>query len=780
MSVTVHEDSYAPLLGGVSQQVPHQRVPGQLTEQTNMLSDPQTGLRRRPGTKWLATYNHSGSALTSTALFYAAIGGVDVLVVCDTANAMLRVFDLSGNVLLLEYVPYIAASSSKDIKVAALNGELFVLNTTKIPANATPAPNDNQTKGYFSIEAGQFKMRYQVSLVTSAGFQYNAEYTTPDGTGATDAELASPEYIAGQLANGLNVWAGKVSATQWKNTVFCRLIDGTTATLSVTSSTGGVYMTTSRTSSIRDSSQLPATLHSLANGYVVATGSKFPTYYKYESSTSRWLETGAPTGGYTGFSNMPIAIRKSTTWVVDQSAYEGRYAGDDDSNPAHQFMGSVGPFTGISAYQGRLVLLYGSRVSMSASNNPRRFYRSTVTTLLDADPIEVGAGSLSSAVFRYAVAFNKDLVLFGDKVQAVMPGNNAAITPRTASIMLTSAFDTGNTAPPVTTGQTMLYPTDRGGTFGFLEMLPSSSVDSIYSTLDVTTHLPTYFEGDCKFSTSSPVARMAVFGTTTNTKVLYVHEYLWDSDTTKAQSAWHKWEFQLDIASAVFVGSKLMVVFSNGVYANICVMDPRTPDPYENYLDNVSMYIFDPDAASYVVLGSRTTAFMAPENTLAAVDSAVYGSAYPIIPTRVLATFSGVLMTPHSYSSETMRVGWTYTSTVTPSPVVLRDRKQLPILTGTTTLHSLTLHTKDTGQYDAVVTYGDDEPSEVFTQGTEILSTPDVEADAYLQASESSSVIPCRFDRDKGSVSFTTAGTEGLTITGLDYIVRHRQKYRRG
>ncbi|NYW24497.1 hypothetical protein, partial [Escherichia coli] len=44
-----YESAYKSLLQGVSQQIPEERLPGQLSAQVNMLSDPVTNLRRRPG-----------------------------------------------------------------------------------------------------------------------------------------------------------------------------------------------------------------------------------------------------------------------------------------------------------------------------------------------------------------------------------------------------------------------------------------------------------------------------------------------------------------------------------------------------------------------------------------------------------------------------------------------------------------------------------------------------------------------------------------------------------
>lgn len=52
--MSTFESSYKSLLQGVSQQIPSERLPGQLTSQLNMLSDPVTGLRRRPGVEFKA------------------------------------------------------------------------------------------------------------------------------------------------------------------------------------------------------------------------------------------------------------------------------------------------------------------------------------------------------------------------------------------------------------------------------------------------------------------------------------------------------------------------------------------------------------------------------------------------------------------------------------------------------------------------------------------------------------------------------------------------------
>lgn len=87
---------------------------------------------------------------------------------------------------------------------------------------------------------------------------------------------------------------------------------------------------------------------------------------------------------------------------------------------------------------GRLVLLSGAYVCLSASRYPTRTMRSTVTDVLDSDPIELASGSASSASFEHAVQFNKDLIVFASTHQAVIPTGTTALTPTNAMLVLTA------------------------------------------------------------------------------------------------------------------------------------------------------------------------------------------------------------------------------------------------------------------------------------------------------------------------------------------------------
>jgi hypothetical protein len=76
--------TYPSLLYGVSQAVPHARIPGQHEEQVNFWPDPVEGLVRRWGTSQLSTMQSPNVDLTSSRSFTHKYGGHEVLLILPT------------------------------------------------------------------------------------------------------------------------------------------------------------------------------------------------------------------------------------------------------------------------------------------------------------------------------------------------------------------------------------------------------------------------------------------------------------------------------------------------------------------------------------------------------------------------------------------------------------------------------------------------------------------------------------------------------------------------
>lgn len=778
-----YESAAPQMLHGVSQQIPRARLPGQVTAQLNCLSDPVTGLRRRPGVQQQFDFALTAATATSIKSWYADVAGVQVHVVLNCATGAIKILGSDYSVLAtLAGGTYLTTASPSTIRATTVGNEMFLLNTAKVPTEVAPAAGTDPTmRGFFYVAAGAFNKTYTVEVQSSVG-TISASYTTPTGAGAGDAALSTPEYIAGQLTttlNGVKATAGLASVTCTSAYVYMQGSVGTTDVV-VNSPTGSVYVVVSKDSYVLTTGSLPAQLPAGADGYVMRVGDvRVPQYFAYDSTTTAWLESGAY-GSPAGITNMPVSITKvAGTWTLVTTDFEGRLAGDDDtaSNPSPKFL-EYG-ITGMGTYQGRLVLLGGPYVRLSASNKPRRMYRSTVTALIDSDPIEVSSSANSSASYEYAEPFQKDLLLWSRGYQALIPSGNTAITPRTATVVLTSTHATDTTAAPVSLGRTMMYASPVSTDFfGVLEMVPSSYTDSQYVSNPATEHLPKYLAGRCRFAVASSVISMVLFAPSGDTNSLVVYEYMWDGDK-KVQQAWHTWTFQYPIASAYFAADKIVLLFVQNAHVVGGVLDPKigqfteavTRRPFMDLYDDVTitanavtvptwLQAFDPTGYEDVSL-ARTTGDLAGE---------LVG-----IATRGATT----LTTVRSQDSGAAAIGFTYQSLVSPTPPVLRDYKDEPITTDQHTLLRFVVGTKNSAEYKVVVSDTNSPAGGDLSVGTLYWSSAELDIGVARVAGESSAVVPCRTDADSTLVSLYTNGLGELNITSLEYVGKFIMKIKR-
>lgn len=778
--MSAFESSYKSLLQGVSQQIATERLPGQVGAQENMLSDPVTNLRRRPGAAYAFDRTSTGASSENIKGWFTDIAGFRVHVILNMTSGAVVILDEDHvELAVLDGAPYLTTTTGKMIQAATVGDEFFLLNRGVKPTSGSVASGMDPSKaGFFFIVSGAFSRKYEITITTSVG-TISASYTTPSGAGGGDAALATPDYIAVQLFNALATIQATAGITLDLTAAYVYVLGGVSTTnVAVQSSTGSAYIIPSRARYTNVVGNLPAQLPASADGFIMSVGdTRTPQYYKYVHTDLTWLECGVY-GSTTSLEDMPVSITyDGANWGFVTASFEGRLAGDTESNPEPRFM-TTG-ITGIASYQGRLVLLSGSRINMSASNKPRRFFRSTVTSVVDSDPIEVGSSANSSASYEYAIPFQKDLVLFSTSYQALVPTGNQALTPRTASVVLTSSHETDTTSPPIPMGRTLLYPVPKSKDFfGVLEMVPSPYTDSQYVSADATPHLPKYMGGRCRWSVASSVANMALFAPTGDLNSLIVHEYLWDGDQ-KVQSAWHRWTFQYEIATAYFASEIIYLLFVQNDTIVAATIDPR-----------VGVLSFDAERRPFLDLHSTTTItanVVTPPAWLTTFDpdaadtvmlSAVTGD---LAGDEVGFTRTGAtLTTVRSWDSGSVSIGFPYRSALSPTRPIIRDFNEVAINTTKQTLLRYLVGTKNSSQY--MVNVRDRNVEEVDTDvdvGTLSWSSSELELGRAKFATESIAVVPCRTNADSTTVEFHTSGTGEFNLTSLEYVMKYNQKIRR-
>lgn len=779
------EGAYESLLQGVSQQIPRMRGPGQLTAQDNMVSDPVTNPRRRPGAQFIFQFPLVGATTDSLRAWGTDISGFKIQVILCVNTGTVKVLSDSNTVLATLQNDYLIAPNTRSIKAATVGNELFLANVNEQPILGAPAPGviPPSRRGFMYIIAGTFSKTYDCRVETNAGV-ITGTYTTPVSTATGAATAALPENIAESLLTNLNSQniSSVLDVTVTRDGPYLYFEGGgTTTKLVVSSNAGSSFVTPSNASKVRQEGNLPARLPAAADGYIVAVGQqKILTYYKYDHPTVSWLEAGAYESP-ASITNMPISLRYdlgTTDWVLDSTAFEGRVAGDAETNPAPNF--EQNGITGMGSYQGRLVILVGPQVILSSSRQPRRLMRSTVTGLLDEDPIAVGASANSSANYEYAVPFQKDLLLFSSKYQALIPGSGQAITPRTATVLVTSTFSGDMNSDPIPIGRTLMFATPLSSDFfGVLEMVSSQYTDGQYVSNQATAHLPKYMAGNCRFSASSTVASMVAFGQSGDKRGTIVYQYLWSGED-RVQQAWHRWTFSYDVATSYFTGEAVNFLFVKNGHVVGTRVDPKIgvlsfSEARRPYLDIYSevtvvnneftlpawLLLFDPQVGQHIKLAHATGPLAGEMVGIESVNSE-----------------TGVVRTVRSYPAGTLYVGIPYRSLLSPTNPQMQDRNGHKIDSNKLTVLRFGVNTQNSSEYQVVAgdLAGIEDPT---TQGTLRWSSVELELGNGRYSEYSRAVVPTRTEADSTVLQIYTDGLGELNIIGIDYTCRYNQKIRR-
>jgi len=774
------EGTYKSLLQGVSQQVPRLRLDGQVTTQDNMLADPVTSVRRRPGTPLLLGYLF-GTANIRTKLFTQFIErGSDGrnLVINSEGGSWWILSKDATQILASGQDNYFIASDASSIQTTSVGGETFIVNIEQAPVS-NPTPNytklDPNTTGWLFVKVGAFQKDYTMT-VSHGGVQTTVTYTTPASTDTNNnpVALSTPVQIATELKNAMHNAVNSLNIQQSGQYLW---IQGTSPIV-VSSTSGTSYVGYSSASNVALITDLPAVIPPGGDGTMMSVGTDANalTWYRWQQSTQSWLEDSAY-GSPASLTNMPRVLAAADS--ITAPAFEGRLSGDDITNEIPTFL-DQGVITGMTTYQGRLVLLSGAFLTMSKSGNPYRFFRSTVTELQNSDRIDIGIGSSQNSIMRRGIQFNRDLVLFGDSLQAVVAGSGAVLTPTTATISITSEESCDSKIAPMQAGQTVLYPFKRSASYsGMLELIPSQYTSSQYVSQDATGHLPEYFNGNVERTAASNVVNMCAFVGDGNRRELYVHEYQW-SNEGKQQAAWHRWTMPYDVASVHFARERLMIWMVNGDVTYVTVLDPR--EGYDNQTTTLLPYL-----DLYSTITVTNSAFEVPSQLRQAIlDGASLGLAFATgtaateeagVASLDTSTWGGV--TELGVPDGQYWAGVKYTSILTPTPPILKDENGKEVGSGHVRLVRQEVAVRNTGVFDVRV---EDVRTDVDVTADYtglFLNSPELVPDYPLIISQANIVIPCRTLADTTNVSYSTNGTHDMNILDITYLLRYNQRHRR-
>ena len=277
-----------------------------------------------------------------------------------------------------------------------------------------------------------------------------------------------------------------------------------------------------------------------------------------------------PADGTTTPTNVTAGYTAPTLDAYDSFSWEQRKAGDDTTNPLPNFIGNA--ITDIFFYENRLGILSGESVTLSESGQFFNFFRTTVIDLLDTAPIEVVGSSNSVNILRHAVPFNGNLILFGDNTQFMLGSGSEGLSPKTVAMSQASSYECDPQCKPIIAGNSVFFGFERGTFGGAREMVIRDPESRDLTAFDITTHIPSYIPKAFQSIVAMPQENLVIFMPKLDhrypnkeMRTLYFYKYL-DRGNERVQSAWFKYELELDYDATHWAIIKNIHVSGNALY----------------------------------------------------------------------------------------------------------------------------------------------------------------------------------------------------------------------
>ena len=579
------------LISGISQQPWNVRLPTQAEEQVNCMSSVTDFLKRRPASKHIAKLRNTGFANGCIQHFINRDEQEKYLCLFTKDGA--EVFDLLGNRKIVNTSAsaqaYLASvvNPETDLRFLTINDYTFVLNRRKeVKMTSETSPRRSKEALVF-IKAANYNTTYTVTLNGTS-----SSFTTEDGVAPADkpADKLSSAEIAENLANGIRISGFTVKATL--NTIWIKSNNDTDFTVTATDTRSNTQISVFK-NKVQRFSDLPTVA---PNGYQIEiTGdasSSFDNYYcTFEVSnagtdigTGVWIESVKPGMPYKlDASTMPHALVREAdgTFSFKALEWDERTCGDEDSAPEPSFVGRT--LNGLFFYRNRLSFLAGENVVMSETGEFFNFFPSTVTTMVDSDPIDVAASHTRSNNLEAAVVFAGGLVLFSEQCQFSLD-HDTVLSASTVSIRPITEFEASLKVIPISSGKTVFFATSHGPFGGVREYITLPDKSEQNDATDISAQVPRYIQGHVRAMQCSTNEDILLLLSSNARKAIWVYKYFWNG-SEKIQSAWFNFEMPGEVLALFFINTLcyLVMQYPDGVYLEVLDFAPGHSDEFSDF-----------------------------------------------------------------------------------------------------------------------------------------------------------------------------------------------------
>lgn len=666
---------------------------------------------------------------------------------------------------------------------------LYIAGNTVVPkVNTMDVWNneDNLSRIAATIQVGAYSRKFSVKLVRADGSTVTGEYTTPSSSygGSLDTSdiplykpdgtTPDPEYQkkVNDRVNAYNsavtAWIGTAAAAITPTNIAAKIAEdfrnkglasasniGSTVVLTEAGFIGADGTDGGDGSLIRvvgsdiDNVDLVNTTHWV--GKVVRVPSKTTT------GNAVYLKAVARDGNATGWA--PVVWRETAGYLISPQvafimatvengvlylagtapalgaltglavpSYKANAVGDDLSSPIPEFFGRRIDYLGV--FQDRLVIGSGATLLFSRPGDYLNWFRKSVTTVNDEDPWEGFALGTEDDTIKWSTLYDRNLLLYGKRFQYVVSGRQP-FTPKTASIIVSTAFEDAIDAEPKATGNFVIYGKYSGrpgSEVSSVHQVQAGSIADSPESYKISQQLDTYLAGVPHELVTLTAPNMVLLRTRSERNRVFTYSYLDDAQQGRLFDSWSHWEWSDHVGKLIGLsrdsGDVLIYTLKQGyladgsraiwVAAERLVRDTALSD--YPYLDSLrpSVQYRDDSANSYLnpVSGPKEDAAIAIERRNA--------KQFIGLPLTRYEDF----VTQYSDQYGAAWVGVEYPAYVTPTNPYAKDRNGQSILTGRLTLNSVKVAVSETGGMEGWVKRGQQPEGRVLNFSGRVLASP--------------------------------------------------------
>ncbi|AQT27776.1 tail fibers protein [Ralstonia phage RS-PI-1] len=375
----------------------------------------------------------------------------------------------------------------------------------------------------------------------------------------------------------------------------------------------------------------------------------------------------------------------------------------------------------LTVFMDRLVVVANGTVFMSRTGDYFNFFRKSMLTVNDDDPIEVYALGAEDDIISKCVTYNKDLFMFGVRKQYTISGR-AVLTPKSASVSTAANEQDAMYAQPVVVGNLLYYgkyedarnqvgPSPYAGRINQFQLGLFQDSPETYC---VSQQLSRYIRGrPIEFATLSAPSCLIV-RTDGYDNGLYVYSFI-DQPGTQSRvfDAWSRWEWSSNVGRVIG-----LTTYEASIYAFVLRYDGSSV-----YVACEQFYM-DSDLSVNPYLDAQRPAaqFAADTGYINRRNVAVIGDGATALANTVDRAWLGEFNKNfddfwNRLDSDERNAGYTgiaFDSYVTLTPPFVRDNNGKALINGRLVVGRYSVSVSDTGGLDAYLLFSGD-TSHVFS-----------------------------------------------------------------